>query len=219
MRESPLQRRLAGCVPGGDTAGRARRRRHRLRSLPRLARRPEPPPAAPRGRGKPFGPASLRRGDAMNTLIDLVTEGAQRHDRRPALLIRPGFRTRVWRYRDLADVVPRAARILADVGLERGERYLVWAVNRPEWSIGWFAGMHLGAVAVPLDVRHTDEFAAKVARQTDARAVLASRQTEKQARLLGLPIGVIETLPDLARHVEPIEPASVGPEDLAEIVF
>jgi acyl-coenzyme A synthetase/AMP-(fatty) acid ligase len=60
----------------------------------------------------------------MNTLIELVTEGARRHDRRPALLIRPGFRTRVWRYRDLADVVPRAARVLADIGLERGDRYI-----------------------------------------------------------------------------------------------
>jgi long-chain acyl-CoA synthetase len=155
----------------------------------------------------------------MNTLIELVTEGARRHDRRPALLIRPGFRTRVWRYRDLADVVPRAARVLADIGLERGDRYIVWAVNRPEWSIGWLAGMHLGAVAVPLDVRHTDEFAAKVARQTDARVVLASRQTEKQARLLGLPIVFIETLPDRARHVEPLEPAAIGADDLAEIVF
>ncbi|MEO8230500.1 MAG: AMP-binding protein [Chloroflexota bacterium] len=155
----------------------------------------------------------------MNTLIELVTEGARRHDRRPALLIRPGFRTRIWRYRDLGEVVPRAARVLADAGLGRGERFIVWAVNRPEWSIGWFAGMYLGAVAVPLDVRHTDDFASKVAGQTGARLVIASRQTEKQARRLGLPVVFIETLPDRARHVEPIEPAAVAPDDLAEIVF
>ena len=73
----------------------------------------------------------------MNTLIELVAEGGRIHDRRPALLIRPGFRTRVWRYRDLADVVPRAARVLRDAGLGKGDRYIVWAVNRPEWSVGW----------------------------------------------------------------------------------
>ncbi|TME82959.1 MAG: hypothetical protein E6I45_04865 [Chloroflexi bacterium] len=155
----------------------------------------------------------------MNTLIELVAEGGRIHDRRPALLIRPGFRTRVWRYRDLADVVPRAARVLRDAGLGKGDRYIVWAVNRPEWSVGWLAGMHIGAIAVPLDVRHADDFAAKVATRTGAKLVLASRQTEKQARRLGLPVVFIETLPDRARHVEPIEPLAVAPDDLAEIVF
>ena len=45
----------------------------------------------------------------METLVDLVRTGATRFDRRPALLIRPFFRTRTWRYRDLGRVVPRAA--------------------------------------------------------------------------------------------------------------
>ena len=95
----------------------------------------------------------------MNTLIDLVADGARDFDRRPALLIRPGFRTRVWRYRDLGEVVPRAAHVLAEAGIAKGDRYLIWAVNRPEWAIAWLAGAHLGAVAVPLDVRHADDFA------------------------------------------------------------
>ena len=58
----------------------------------------------------------------METLIDLVREGAARFDRRPALLIRPFFRTRTWRYRDLAATVPRAARVLAEAGLSEGDR-------------------------------------------------------------------------------------------------
>jgi long-chain acyl-CoA synthetase len=155
----------------------------------------------------------------MNTLIDLVTDGARVHDRRPALLIRPGFRTRVWRYRDLGEVVPRAAHVLADAGLAKGDRYMIWAVNRPEWAIAWLAGAHLGAVAVPLDVRHADDFAAKIVAQTGAKLVVASRQTEKQARRLGLPIVFIETLPDRARHTEPQPAADVAADDLAEIVF
>jgi HIP---CoA ligase len=155
----------------------------------------------------------------MNTLIDLVADGGRVHDRRPALLIRPGFRTRVWTYRDLADVVPRAAHVLADAGLGKGDRYMVWAVNRPEWAIAWLAGAHLSAVAVPLDVRHADDFAAKIVAQTGAKLVVASRQTEKQARRLGLPIVLIETLPDRARHTEPQPPADVAADDLAEIVF
>ena len=155
----------------------------------------------------------------METLIDLIQEGARRHDVRPALLIRPGFRTRIWTYRDLGDVVPRAAHVLADAGLGKGDRFVIWAVNRPEWSIAWFAAAHLGAVAVPLDIRHADDFAAKVTAQTDAKLVIASRQTEDQARRLGLPLVFVETLPDRARHAQPVPPADVGPDDLAEIVF
>ena len=71
----------------------------------------------------------------METLVDLVREGAERFDRRPALLIRPFFRTRTWRYRDLAATVPRAARVIADAGLDEGDRAIVWAVNRPEWGL------------------------------------------------------------------------------------
>ena len=155
----------------------------------------------------------------MDTLIDLVREGATRYDARPALLIRPSFRTRTWRYRDLGAIVPRAARVLADAGLAPGDRAIIWAVNRPEWGIGFLAVAHRGAVSVPLDVRHTVDFGRKIVAQTEATVVLATRQTEASARALGLPIVWLETLPDLARRAAPLEPAEIGPDTLAEIVF
>jgi long-chain acyl-CoA synthetase len=155
----------------------------------------------------------------VNTLIDLVAESARRFDDRPALLIRPGFRTRVWRFRDLGRVVPRAARVLQEAGLGPGDRVIIWAVNRPEWAVAFLAVAHAGGVTVPLDVRHAQDFAAKVAARTGAKLVLASRQTADSARSLGLPIVWIEALPDQARRVEPLPPAAIGPDDLAEIVF
>jgi long-chain acyl-CoA synthetase len=155
----------------------------------------------------------------MDTLVDLVTTGAQRFDRRPALLIRPFFRTRTWRYRDLASIVPRAARVLRDAGVGEGDRVIIWAVNRPEWGIAFFAIAHLGAVSVPLDVRHTEDFGRKIVSQTEARLVIASRQTEASARQLGLPVLFVETLADQARHAEPVDVAPVTRDSLAEIVF
>jgi long-chain acyl-CoA synthetase len=155
----------------------------------------------------------------METIVDLVSEGATRFDRRPALLIRPFFRTRLWRYRDLGKIVPRAARVLEGLGIGPGDRVVVWAVNRPEWGIGFFAVAHRGAVSVPLDVRHTLDFAAKIAAQTEAKLVLASRQTDEVARQLGLPVLWVETLVDQARRAEPVAAAGVRPDDLAEIVF
>ncbi len=155
----------------------------------------------------------------METLSQLVQEGARRFDRRPALLIRPSFRTRTWRYRDLSTTVPRAARVLADAGLQPGDRVIIWAVNRPEWGIAFLSIAHAGAVAVPLDVRHTVEFGRKIIAQTDAKLVIATRQTEATASQLGLPIIWLETLPDHARRAEPLPPADVDKDTLAEIVF
>jgi len=155
----------------------------------------------------------------LDTLVDLVRDGGRSFDRRPALLIRPFFRTRTWRYRDLAATVPRAARVLADAGVGEGDRVILWAVNRPEWGIAFFAIAHLGAVSVPLDVRHTVDFGRKIADQTEAKLVVASRQTEDSARQLGLPIIWIENLPDAARRALPLEPAPVTGATLAEIVF
>jgi long-chain acyl-CoA synthetase len=155
----------------------------------------------------------------MDTLLDLVREGATRFDRRPALMIRPFFRTRTWRYRDLATTVPCAASVLRDAGLQEGDRAIVWSVNRPEWGIAFLAIAHAGGVAVPLDVRHTVEFGQKIVAQTEAKLVIASRQTEASARELGLPIVFVETIPDLARRSRPLPPATVTRDTLAEIVF
>jgi long-chain acyl-CoA synthetase len=119
----------------------------------------------------------------------------------------------------VAETVPRAARVLSEAGVGSGDRAIIWAVNRPEWGIAFLGLAHLGAVAVPLDVRHTLEFARKIAAQTDATIVIATRQTAASARELGLPIVWLETLPDLARRAEPLPPALVEKGTLAEIVF
>ena len=155
----------------------------------------------------------------METLVDLVAEAGRRFDRRPALLIRPVFRTRKWRYRDLASVVPRAAGVLAGVGVEKGDRVVIWAVNRPEWGIAFLAAAHAGAVLVPLDVRTPADLAQKIVERTSPKLVLASAQTLAAASALGLPVLLIEPLPDLARTVPPLPAPRIGPDDLAEIVF
>jgi long-chain acyl-CoA synthetase len=154
-----------------------------------------------------------------DTVVDLLAEAAARYDRRPALMIKPAFRTRRWRYRDLARLAPRVARILADDGVEPGDRVVIWAVNRPEWGIAFLGAVHAGAVLVPLDFRTAPDFATQVARRTDARLVLASAQTAPQAGALGLPIVLIEGLPDRARTADPLGTLKIAPDDLLEIVF
>ena len=155
----------------------------------------------------------------MNTLLDILESSAARFGRKPALLIKPGFRTRVWSYRQLADVVPRVARVFHDAGIAKDDRVVIWAVNRPEWGIAFFGALHAGAVLVPLDTRSLTEFAAKVVEKTRATAVIASKQTEAEARKLGLPVHLIEELPDRSRGSVPLAKPDLTGDDLVEIVF
>ena len=154
-----------------------------------------------------------------DTVVDLLAETVARHERRPALLIKPAFRTRRWRYRDLARLAPRVARLIADAGVAPGERVIIWAVNRPEWGIAFLGAVHAGAVLVPLDFRTTADFASTIAERTSARLVLASAQTAAQASGLGLPMLLVEQLPDRARTAEALPAPPVAPGDLLEIVF
>ncbi len=155
----------------------------------------------------------------MDTLQALVAQGLARFPKRPALLIRPSFRTRTWRYRDLARDVPRVAAVLAEAGIQPGDRVILWAVNRPEWGLALLGIAHAGAVSVPLDVRHTVDFGLKIKARTQAKLVLASVQTHAAALSLGLPVILIEQLPDRARRATPVDAAPITGDSLAEIVF
>ena len=155
----------------------------------------------------------------MNTIIELMEQAVAKHRDLPALIIKPGFRTRIWSYADIGDLVPRVAGVLRASGVEPGDRVLVWAVNRPEWGISFLGLLWAGAVVVPADVRTTDELAMKLAAQTRAKLVLASLPTLKAATRLELPALAIESLVDMARDAEPVPRPEIDPDSLAEIVY
>jgi long-chain acyl-CoA synthetase len=155
----------------------------------------------------------------VETLNDILEESARKFGTKDALTIRPGFRTRAWSYRDLNDVVPRVARYLSDAGMKKGDRVLIWGVNRPEYGIAFLAALRLGAILVPLEANYAAEFAVKIAERTRASAAIVSSQTLARAKTLGLPLHEMERLPDLARECPPLAKAALTGDDLAEVVF
>lgn len=63
-------------------------------------------------------------------------------------------------YRELGDLVDRAARGLLADGIGAGDRVAILLDNRPEFVIALLAAIRLGAIAVPINVREqTDELA------------------------------------------------------------
>ena len=155
----------------------------------------------------------------METLNDIIEESARKFGGKDAFMIRPGFRTRAWSYRDLNDIVPRVARYLSDSGMKKGDRVLIWGVNRPEYGIAFLAALRLGAILVPLEANYAAEFAQKIAERTRASGIIVSTQTLARAKTLGLPLYEMERLPDLARQCAPLPKAAVSGDDLAEVVF
>ena len=155
----------------------------------------------------------------MKTLNDILDASAVQFGNKPAFIIRPGFRTRVWTYRDLADLVPRVARYFADAGIARGDRVVIWGVNRPEYGIAFLAALRIGAVLVPLDVNSLPDFAQKIVARTRPTAAIVSPQTRERALPLGIPIYDMEKLPEQAAGRAPLPAADLDPDDLAEIVF
>ena len=155
----------------------------------------------------------------METLNDILEESARKFGGKDAFIIRPGFRTRAWSYRDLNDIVPRVARYLSDNGMKKGDRVLIWGVNRPEYGIAFLAALRLGAILVPLEANYAAEFAQKIAERTRASGIIVSTQTLARAKTLGLPLYEMERLPDLARQCAPLPKAAVSGDDLAEVVF
>ena len=188
-------------------------------SAPATPQAPSRTPSGEPSGGAPSRPASALPSAGATTLRALLADAFNRYADRPALLIKPGFRTRTWTYRDLAEQAPRVATVLTDMGLEAGDRVLIWAVNRPEWGLAFLGALHAGIILVPLDVRSQPDFAAKIARRTRAKAILVSDQTAGLAEGLGLPMLRIEAIPESARKARPGPPAPVTPDDLVEVVF
>src|SRR5207247_9009996 len=77
---------------------------------------------AARGRARRASEPGLM---SLQTLNDIIEVSAEKFGDKDALIIKPGFRTRAWTYRDLADLVPRAARYLSEAGIKKGDRVLM----------------------------------------------------------------------------------------------
>ena len=164
-------------------------------------------------------PSESRPPATGATLLDLLTAAFAKFAARPALLIKPGFRTRIWSHGDLAEAMPRVARVFSGMGLQRGDRVVIWAINRPEWCLAYLGALHAGIVLVPLDVR------SRPGLRSQGGTPYAGQGGHRLAADCGprrwpqAPHVLIESIPDRAREMEPMPPVEIGPADLVEVVF
>src|ERR1700731_1696824 len=84
-----------------------------------------------------------------------------------------GFRTHRYRYDEVAARARAFAARLADAGVAKNDKIILYGENRPEWIIALWGCLLAGVIAVPIDYRSSPEFVARIDQITEARAILA----------------------------------------------
>src|ERR1700735_1827299 len=80
-----------------------------------------------------------------------------------------------WTYAQISQQANGVARELEARGIGKGDAGLVWGENSPQWIVVFFGCLLRGAVTVPIDRGSTAEFAARVAREVNAKLIFQTR--------------------------------------------
>jgi long-chain acyl-CoA synthetase len=96
------------------------------------------------GRGAPLFP------DEPQTLSELFTQAAEKHDRVDALSYKRGGTWRHISSKDLLQRIKHLALGLYSIGLRKGDRLALLATNSPEWTLTDAACQFLGVLDVPI---------------------------------------------------------------------
>ena len=93
----------------------------------------------------------------MQNLGQFLEEYSNKHKDKIAYEIKRGFRTQRFSFEDVHKLALKTASYLKLQGLKKGDMVAIWSSNMPEYPILYFGCWLLGVVAVPIDVRTTEE--------------------------------------------------------------
>jgi fatty-acyl-CoA synthase len=138
---------------------------------------PPPPPA--RGARPASGLLSYAHGAAATPLLgDTIGRSLDRtiaaHPGREVLVDMPtGAR---WTYAEFGADVDRLARGLLALGVAKGDRVAIWAVNCPEWVLVQYATARVGAILVTVNPACRADEVTHVLRQSGTSVLIASQR-------------------------------------------
>jgi long-chain acyl-CoA synthetase len=153
----------------------------------------------------------------MKTLIDLFNTFEALGDK-TVFVNRTGVRRLVVSYREFHALALKMANLLAQNGVEPGDRVLIWGPNSSWWAVAYWGIIIRGAVAVPVDFMSDLARAESIRALTGAKVVLQSRF--KPERVTAVNSILLEDLQYLLQDIMPIgEIAFPAAEDLAQLIY
>src|SRR6266852_1781958 len=107
---------------------------------------------------------------ARETLLDFFHDFADLPDE--FLIYDDGFRSRSYRYNEVASKAQAFAARLRATGIAKDDKIILYGENRPEWIIALWGCLLEGVIAVPIDYRSSSEFVARIDQIVEARSIL-----------------------------------------------
>jgi long-chain acyl-CoA synthetase len=89
---------------------------------------------------------------------------------------RRGYRMEWFTYEQVLEMALRFSRELETRGIQQGERVMLWGENSAQWVAAFFACAMRGVIVVPMDDAASSDFAARVAKQVEAKLWVCSRR-------------------------------------------
>jgi len=165
------------------------------------------------GEGRVNG-ASRVDGEAAQavTIPEVVARSAARFGTKTVLQMRRGGHWERVSFAELHAVADRIASQFRRMGLDPGDRVVLYSENQPEWGMAYLGAVTAGLVVVPLDAQTWHREVWSVARFVEARALLVSEHCLKRLPADGLRDNEAAarplTLLDVNRRCAPLELAA-----------
>ncbi len=151
----------------------------------------------------------------MQTLLEVLAEIRRLGDRE-ALRFYNGFRTWKLTYGDLYRQISSFAVYLDGAGVQKGQRAILWAENRPEWIIAFWGCIARGVQVVPVDARSSIDLVQRIQNEVQARLIVTGDSVRwERSGLAQLTVSELAELP----IPEDFQPIAAAPEDVVEIVY
>jgi long-chain acyl-CoA synthetase len=136
---------------------------------------------------------------------------------------RRGYRTEWFTYGQVMEMAFQFRAKLETQGIGKGERVMLWGENCAEWVAAFFGCVFHGVIVVPMDDGASADFAARVAREVEAKLWVCSRRHARHTGEAGaVPYMVLEdSLQTAGRTSAPLSDSrvAVGRNDILQIVF
>src|SRR6266571_616288 len=154
----------------------------------------------------------------MKTIHELLRTAVSQHSARIAF-IEPEDEGRMvsLTYNDLLERAHGFAGALHELGLQKGDRLLLWSASRIDWMAAFLGAMLIGAVVVPLDINSKEDFLSKIEQSTEAKYLITSQKQYSGLKQSHAPLIDIDALPQSRLDMATLP--EINGDDLAELVF